>query len=69
MYGGWPFIQPNGICHYFVPRFYHERAFSLTFLLVDACMMLPIIGFFLVDDPHDCYTCLGKDPDRIYSSF
>ena len=32
-------------------------------------MILPMIGLFLVDDPHDCYTCLGKDPDRIYSSF
>ena len=32
-------------------------------------MLLPIITFLLFDNPHDCFICLGKDPDRIYSSF
>ena len=31
--------------------------------------MLPMLAFFIFNDPHDCYTCLGKDPDRIYSRF
>ena len=29
--------------------------------------ILPIIGFLLLNWPHDCYRCLGKDPDRTFS--
>ena len=32
-------------------------------------IVLPIIVFFLLDQPHDCFICLGKDPDRIFSSY
>ena len=31
--------------------------------------LLPIIAFLLCNKPHDCYTCLGKDPDRNYSIY
>eukprot|EP00353_Schmidingerella_taraikaensis_P011285 CAMPEP_0185590058 /NCGR_PEP_ID=MMETSP0434-20130131/59349_1 /TAXON_ID=626734 ORGANISM="Favella taraikaensis, Strain Fe Narragansett Bay" /NCGR_SAMPLE_ID=MMETSP0434 /ASSEMBLY_ACC=CAM_ASM_000379 /LENGTH=77 /DNA_ID=CAMNT_0028213933 /DNA_START=231 /DNA_END=464 /DNA_ORIENTATION=- len=31
--------------------------------------LFPILVFFALNEPHDCYECLGKDPDRIYSSF
>ena len=31
--------------------------------------LLPFVIFFLLDRPHDCFVCLGKDPDRIYSVF
>ena len=29
--------------------------------------LFPIWAFFLFNDPHDCFRCLGKDPDRIFS--
>ena len=29
--------------------------------------LLPIWAFFLLNVPHDCFKCLGKDPDRIFS--
>ena len=32
-------------------------------------LMIPILAYFWLNEPHDCYVCLGKDPDRIYSSF
>ena len=31
--------------------------------------MLPVIMFLAFDDPHDCFKCFGKDPDRNYSKF
>ena len=29
--------------------------------------IVPMISFLLLNKPHDCYRCLGKDPDRIFS--
>ena len=31
--------------------------------------LLPVLTFYVLDAPHDCFACLGKDPDRIYSIF
>ena len=28
---------------------------------------VPIIAFLILNQPHDCYKCLGKDPDRVFS--
>ena len=43
--------------------------FSQLQLMYDLTVLLPVVTFLLFDDPHDCFACLGKDPDRIYSSF
>ena len=32
-------------------------------------LLLPVLVFFGFDDPHDCFVCFGKDPDRKYSRF
>ena len=37
--------------------------------ILDVNLMLPVVAFLCFDDPHDCFRCMGKDPDRIYSSF
>jgi len=29
--------------------------------------LIPFLVFYFLDHPHDCFRCLGKDPDRIYS--
>ena len=29
--------------------------------------ILPFWAFFLLNTPHDCFRCLGKDPDRPFS--
>ena len=31
--------------------------------------MVPFIFFFILNRPHDCFMCLGKDPDRRFSVF
>ena len=31
--------------------------------------LLPFIFYFILDKPHDCFICLGKDPDRRFSKF
>ena len=29
--------------------------------------ILPFIAFLVLNRPHDCYRCVGKDPERKYS--
>lgn len=43
--------------------------FALFFFLITLIELAPFLTFYLLDKPHDCFVCLGKDPDRIYSSF
>ena len=38
----------------------------LVFILAE---LLPFFGFFWFNEPHDCFQCVGKDPDRRYSIF
>ena len=47
-----------------------NRSFQATFFLT-TCILdaLPVVAFLLLNDPHDCFRCFGKDPDRTYSSF
>ena len=30
---------------------------------------LPVQAFLLLSEPHDCFRCFGKDPNRIYSQY
>ena len=39
------------------------------FLMYRKLSDLTKFAYFWLNEPHDCYVCLGKDPDRIYSSF
>ena len=43
--------------------------FSWIIFNLNFWLLIPIWTFFWLHDPHDCYNCLGKDPDRIYSRF
>ena len=45
------------------------QQFSWIIFNLNFWLLIPIWTFFWLHDPHDCYTCLGKDPDRIYSRF
>ena len=38
-------------------------------LIYDIVSILPYWAFLLFHDPHDCFKCLGKDPERNYSMF
>ena len=55
----------KGFCRRQADRYFERNVYfsnSLIFFRV-----LPIIAFLLLNWPHDCYRCLGKDPDRIFS--
>ena len=60
-------VQNESWCHlvFGFMNQYSDPAWSwLQTCLVD----LPVFwAFFLLDNPHDCFRCLGKDPDRIFS--
>ena len=43
----------------------YVTAIFCTYNMVE---LIPFLTFYLLDRPHDCFECLGKDPDRIYSS-
>ena len=39
------------------------------YLLYILLEMFPFIFFFILNKPHDCFICLGKDPERRFSMF
>ena len=45
------------------------RLHTYAYAFMQSLILLPIIVFFAFNDPHDCFVCLGKDPDRKYSRF
>ena len=49
---------------WFVKLYTNETYLFLHTFMID----LPVFwAFFIFDRPHDCFVCLGKDPDRIFS--
>ena len=46
-----------------------EHALRVAMLAGNFLFMLPMLTFFWLNEPHDCYVCLGKDPERLYSRF
>ena len=45
-----------------------EKA-SLAYLCFILAELLPFVFYFWLNEPHDCFVCLGKDPDRRFSVF
>ena len=65
----------KGICNWYTAGFENvlmspesKKKISLMFFGTITVELVPFLAFFLLDQPHDCFVCLGKDPDRIYSS-
>ena len=68
-----PLTPYIGIC-YPVVWFASEMAervgdFAAFNLTMDMSILIPVIVFVVLDKPHDCFVCLGKDPERVYSIF
>ena len=60
----------NSVCNYFGKINEPSQDFIAMFQLISTVtLLLPIFVYFCLNDPHDCFICLGKDPDRIYSIF
>lgn len=62
-------IETRDICYYY-------RSFEVSFegrfwfgeVFLDFAILFVILAFFVLNNPHDCYMCIGKDPERIYSA-
>lgn len=44
-------------------------SFPRLFMAFDMVLLSPLALFLFLHEPHDCFVCHGKDPDRIYSSY
>ena len=42
---------------------------SVTYLAFIVAELVPFVSYFWLNEPHDCFRCLGKDPDRRFSIF
>ena len=45
----------------------NKRSITLIYLFYNVLELTPFIAFYALENPHDCFVCLGKDPDRLYS--
>ena len=47
---------------------YNARNMTLIYFGMILLELIPFMAFYTFNRPHDCFVCLGKDPDRVYSS-
>ena len=50
-------------------RFATPKRQSVAYLAFIGIELLPFVFYFWFNEPHDCFKCLGKDPERRYSIF
>ena len=62
-------VMYGGICVGRDPKTWDIEGYKLQIVVSNLIYMTPVLVYFIMNEPHDCYVCLGKDPDRIYSSF
>ena len=64
--------DPNSLCAYVHEVTNNSRIGTdsiLGDLYFDLVTIIPFWAFLLFRNPHDCFKCLGKDPERNYSKF
>ena len=54
---------------YFSGSHFSPGEASVTYLVFILAELVPFISYLWLNEPHDCFRCLGKDPDRRYSIF
>ena len=59
----------GGYCAGRNPKTWNLSNVQFQAFISNIAYMLSVLVYFALNEPHDCYVCLGKDPDRIYSSF
>ena len=59
----------EGICSIFYSPFksISKADFEIRIYISNIIVLLPVLTFLVSDKPHDCFSCLAKDPDRTYS--
>ena len=63
------YFESGGLCEMYRKTFWKFDSLEFQYLGSNLMFMVPMFAYFWLNKPHDCYTCLGKDPDRIYSGF
>ena len=60
-------LKNQGFCFRMVEQefLYRNQEFNFGILIE----LLPVASYLLINYPHDCYKCLGKDPDRNFSQY
>ena len=66
------FEEPEGICKIasdFSKDLSTRPMAAFFFLMSTLFDVVPTVAYLLLNNPHDCFVCFGKDPDRNFSSF
>ena len=65
--------EETGICAYYIRTILFivttDKGFSGSVCSFDLTILTTVLTFFALDKPHDCFSCLAKDPERNYSIF
>ena len=48
---------------------FNAHQFYITYSTTAFLFLIPFFIFLAFNKPHDCFKCLGKDPERRYSIF
>ena len=63
----------GGVCLFTIEtigiKFGDQQSTARGVYIFNFVIMTPVLFLFLLDQPHDCFKCFGKDPDRIFSSY
>ena len=61
----------EGICSIFYIPFKNISATGIEagIYISNNIVLLPVFTFLVLNKPHDCFSCLAKDPDRTYSIY
>ena len=57
------------LCFEILPTKFTPDLASETYFVFIIFELLPFLLYFILQQPHDCFLCLGKDPDRRFSQF
>lgn len=57
------------LCFNFLPSHFTPNLASESYFVFIVFELLPFALYFVLQKPHDCFICLGKDPDRRFSMF
>ena len=62
-----------GVCAWYM-KILERNAFNENFIAAfsvyfNSALLTPVVTFLIFDEPHDCFSCLSKDPDRAYSIY
>lgn len=72
---GWrrEWVNENSYCHWLfdwnTAPVIGQSAIQMYLIETVFVYLVPVWAFYLFTVPHDCYKCLGKDPDRVFSIF